>query len=514
MNLLKNSKPQHTGNYWCTWRTQTTVSKNKTLQKINTDSNRDCMGEEFLFGEVGVLHTIDPEIRGDLIVVLDDGWDIPYGLNNISFRNRDANYFKFGSLILDETRFPSFTGTPQEKLKKLGDTVKGMGYKGIGLWVAVQVANPECKIFSAEEAEPYWKERMLWCKEADIQYLKLDWGANDHDKDYRVMLNRLAKLYSPSTKIEHAYTQWVFDKRVAEHADEDYQNRLEEIGFYQLHCDYFRVYDATAEFRNVTLMSRAMECFKAARGKEKESNSIPNVEDGVYIGAALGCSIGAMRNYTFESNPAFHYTKKLETPMTALKRALIWQRLAPPFAISESPFEISENYVTDAYCYPYIEGNPWPYVSEKYVAQDCFTAMSRNMPLPEVKAEYNEKPPVVCSIHPLTKALSVYAAPRTTGGSIFYSILADVSVQGGESRYPVGIFGKYKSLTITFTDDITDKKIFAQDLCTIEAQDITEKVAVCGNRLTISGELIETVGLTVRQCKTELPGLIVSILDE
>ena len=63
-----------------------------------------------------------------LIFVFDDGWDVPYGL-----KNNDNN--DFGSLILNEERFPSFSGEPKERMKKLVDKVKSFGWKGVGLWI-------------------------------------------------------------------------------------------------------------------------------------------------------------------------------------------------------------------------------------------------------------------------------------------------------------------------------------------------------------------------------------------
>lgn len=162
MNLVPNDV-KDTGNYWCTWRTQATVCGHKGLQEVHTNSTRDAIGEEFLFGEIGALNKIDPSYRGDLIVVLDDGWDVPYHLKPDWRDGGNDDLHRFGSFELNNERFASFTGVPQERLKKLNDTVKRLGYRGIGLWVAVQVANRKGSNPDAEAAKPVWMEHLKWC---------------------------------------------------------------------------------------------------------------------------------------------------------------------------------------------------------------------------------------------------------------------------------------------------------------------------------------------------------------
>ena len=132
MNLIPE-KIYDTSNYWCTWRTQAVVRNNKTLKKVNTFSPASVMGEEFLFGEVGALNKIGLDIRKDLIVVLDDGWDVPKEIKPVLVLSKvpkediphnlgkyaNEDYHKYGSFVLDDEKFPSFKGKPEEKLKKL-----------------------------------------------------------------------------------------------------------------------------------------------------------------------------------------------------------------------------------------------------------------------------------------------------------------------------------------------------------------------------------------------------------
>ena len=67
-----------------------------------------------------------PKIRGDLYLMLDDGWDVPYGVHPDKSRDR------FGTLELDEERFPSFTGTPAQRLKKLNVFCEGIRLARLG----------------------------------------------------------------------------------------------------------------------------------------------------------------------------------------------------------------------------------------------------------------------------------------------------------------------------------------------------------------------------------------------
>lgn len=75
MNLIPKNSPL-TGNYWCSWRTQSTALENEELRKKGYNL-RNRINEDFLFGDIGTLTKYFEPVRGDLIVVLDDGWDVP-----------------------------------------------------------------------------------------------------------------------------------------------------------------------------------------------------------------------------------------------------------------------------------------------------------------------------------------------------------------------------------------------------------------------------------------------------
>ena len=116
MNLIPEARSGKTFDYFCTWSAQTRWGLPKEVN-LGPQEMRDRLTEDFLFGEGGLLRGIDPAARGGLIAVLDDGWDVPAG------RAPGKDVSVFGSLIVDEVKFPSCAGTPEERLKKLSDKV-------------------------------------------------------------------------------------------------------------------------------------------------------------------------------------------------------------------------------------------------------------------------------------------------------------------------------------------------------------------------------------------------------
>ena len=92
------SEGRNTANYWCTWRNQRLFTPNaflhmRTFDKVAADRmQRDILCDEFLFGKWGLLPDYMQEVRKDMYVLLDDGWDIPY----------NGSYSTFGSLVLNE----------------------------------------------------------------------------------------------------------------------------------------------------------------------------------------------------------------------------------------------------------------------------------------------------------------------------------------------------------------------------------------------------------------------------
>lgn len=473
------SEAKRTGNYFCTWDAQ--CDHMHTLENCPKDrTSRDAMCEDFLFGENGLLESFEG-VRGDLTVVLDDGWDVPYGAQDVGL---------FGSLEADPERFPSLrTLSPAERLKKLTERVKGMGYRGLGLWVPSQsrfIADGKEIKRSPEEERLYWEERARWCGEAGISYLKVDWGVYSDDADYRVMMTECVRKYSPGTAVEHAF---VGHPLFENNGHDVPQKKLDFLRGIFPASDYLRTYDVVHEIKYASTVERASICLRAAR--DCETDAILNIEDTALIGAALGCSIGVMRHELEKKRKYLLLPPRLVSETVC---ALRWQRIAPPFAARRGSLEVSEERLKDVWHCPKRPKGLWPDVSEGDYYVTAPASIARNMPLPEVEAD-GDKPYVLCSVHPDNGALCVAVTPRTFGENIDRTPLASIGVKGASADCPVGIFGRFASLAVEFNEKVEGRRVFAQSLLSDTARDMTSSVCLSDHRLTISGEVMLRVGM-------------------
>ncbi len=497
MNLIPE-KIISTGNYYCTWATQARLRPADMIDD-STDV-RNNMREDVLFGEDGILSSYMKEIRGDLIVLLDDGWDVPYGTKN------PDDTGKFGSMKLDEGRFPSFTGTPAERLSKLVERIKSLGYKGVGLWVACQKpfknGDPPEDI---EESRKHWEDAAKMCHEAGVCYWKVDWGRMAGNADYRAMMTECVREYAPGLEIEHfpsgmypPFGKYVYGRDHFTDSELLWNSKISEVS------DYLRTYDVHNFFANSITLNRVALLLES-RG-EKSSAKL-NVEDSAYLGAGLGCAIGIMRHQKFEkgreSKSTIRYTETV--------RAVKWQRISPPFAVGETDFRISGELLTDFHTFPPKNPDTWPFVAGKTLVLKSPAAVSRGCELPEASGE--SKPLLAASMNPQTCAYSIAALERTVGDDILESLRADVTADAKNAGI-FGIFGKYRSLTLTLEYSPAGKRILAQDLSKDEAADVTDKVTINENKLIIPGTLIDEI------CRENLipgddsaPGIAIRIKD-
>ena len=163
--------------YYCTWLAQNflaseTGEKRAAVRPEFTGDQgancaRDKVNERTVFGKGGMAQV---NAREDLYLVLDDGWDVPFDFD--PYVHKDY----FGSLEVNEQRFPCAKGSPAERLKILNERAKGLGWKGIGIWVAAQKCGKDNNSPFSEADKEYWRERILWCKQAGVTYWKVDWN--------------------------------------------------------------------------------------------------------------------------------------------------------------------------------------------------------------------------------------------------------------------------------------------------------------------------------------------------
>ncbi len=472
MNLIPN-EPKHTGSYYCTWDAQCDEAYARDPGASYIPA-RDAMCEDFLFGAEGLLRGFDG-VRGDLIAVLDDGWDVPYGA-------RDTRLF--GSLEADPARFPSLKDlAPAERLRALSDRVKALGYRGLGLWVPTQspslVDGKEISR-SPEEEREYWETRAKWCREAGVLYWKADWGAHRGDAAYCRMMTECARQYAPGLLIEHGLVgRPLLETEETGHVPPEGMKKY--LGAVLPACDYFRTYDVVHELKYASTVDRAAVCLAAASEIEGPC-AVLNVEDTALIGAALGCAVGVMR-HDFEKRRK--YLPLPPRPVSDTVCALRWQRLAPPFPANAGSLFISDERLTDVWHCPARAENLWPSLNEGDYYVTAPAAVSRNMPLPEVTPAGTEKPYVVCSRHPETGALCAAVTPRTLGDEIDVTPLAAIGLKGAAADAPVGLFGWFASVRIEFDAPIEGRRVVAQSLLADAAEDVTDRVVLSGSRLTV-----------------------------
>ena len=89
MNIIPDIRTARTPDYWCTWTVQCET-------KPVSAKGGDHITEALLFAPQTGWTNFYPEIRSELFLVLDDGWDVPPG----------ASLPQYGTLDPDPGKFP------------------------------------------------------------------------------------------------------------------------------------------------------------------------------------------------------------------------------------------------------------------------------------------------------------------------------------------------------------------------------------------------------------------------
>lgn len=458
MNLIPTA-PGPSPNYWCTWSTQNFGREDEHpdfhnyLGDVGAQFARAEMHEKNLRRWLRQF----PKIRGDLYLMLDDGWDVPYGVHP------DRNRHRFGTLELDEERFPSFPGAPAQRLKKLNDFVRESGWRGLGLWVPAQAAG---SIEKGPAMEAYWTQRLLWCKEAGVEYWKVDWGTYANDVEYRLFLTKLAARVYPQLVVEHAYcmipyngsqlpTQNCAGDRFAEMGDLP-QKSLEIHRFSQV----FRTYDVFSQLGTSTTLDRAACLLKGEGG-------LLTCEDSVGISASLGCTAGIMRSPHWNDIENLDYDSTLLRRLDEVTAGVLWQRLAPAF--SGGQVLCSEETLTDRWLFK--TGECWmDQVFGQEIHQSAPAVIVRGLPLPQVEAE-GERPYVTCAQNP-NGALSVAAHRRVLSTRREVLPLCSVTLSPPNLPPYIGVFGSFQQVTVQLPAGCGQPaRVLAQSLLAQEARD-------------------------------------------
>ena len=419
--------------YYCTWLAQNFIASDAGEKRAavrpeftgdqGANCARDKINEHTVFGNGGMAQI---NARADLYLVLDDGWDVPYQTDP------SVSKHSFGSLEVNEERFPFAKGNPAERLRALNGRVKGLGWKGLGIWVAAQRCGKDYKLPFSEADEEYWRERIFWCKQAGVTYWKVDWGTSEHDNAFRKFLTETAREIYPALTIEHAVccppvngmTEALQCGAVGRFKGDKKISGLSKEAV--LFSEVFRTYDVTPQFSVASTLDRIAYLLPYAKG-------YLNVEDELYLASALGCQMGIMRSVYGKGLDDWDDSDRLQEA----DAALAWQKFAPPFAGGK--VEISEEILADEWAFKENEFWYQP-INGRTIRQGAPAAVSRNAPLPEVKdGKTGEKPFVVCALDP-NGAYSVAVLPRTLNGKRAY-VWGDIICSLKKMPEKIAVFG-------------------------------------------------------------------------
>ena len=480
--------PSGKPNYWCTWAAQNYMYGHDLPELdpkvLEGDSGsrlaHDAMTEKLLFGRTGWAADFFPKIRKDVFFLLDDGWQAG----------------GTATFDLDTRKFPSFTGSPADRLRKLNDAIKSAGWRGTALW---------CRNTPGGGADHHLESLS---QAAGIKYWKIDIG----DPTFNLIRLR-DETHIPLT-LEHVHGEWPVNgdwRKDGRFGSQPWGSRRMEI---LKHTDVYRTYDVTSILSLPTTLDRVAEMLKGAQG-HSEVHGLLNVEDEVYVAAAMGCTMGILRYPLVGMRPGpdadlfFNGPRRTKRRMDEVVRALRWQRIAPPFSPGLGSVTVSDEILTDSWIFE--RGQTWQdEIIGVEVRQGAPARLARNINSPEVKAK-GDKPFVFTTKFP-NGAVAIAAQERTRSGNAWYMPACDVTLSVGDATGPYGVFGHFASLTLASDKPFHGKRVLAQDLAGDEAIDISNLVRIRGKSLNIPGDVIRRIGLySATPGDISAPGLVIAI---
>jgi len=505
-------------NYFCTWHLMYWYPNHCDVPNLQT---RDVLCDEILFGENGIAVTSYPQVRKDLYLLLDDGWDV--GSSRASTLPESVWFRPYiGSCQLSEEKFPGYGDTPPERLKTLVNKVKALGWKGLGIWISPTVSYGKDVIGRGKGFKEFWRIRMEWSKYAGISYWKVDWGDYDISDKHRRILSSLKEEIYPELLMEHAVMRDPWNKKgeESEYYIAAHRHRLE-------YSDVLRTYDVAFALSIPTTLSRIAALLQHPPKMKPGCLGLINAEDELYLSAALGLAFGVMRfdigehainsgpNWAFGGERHFPETRPARCQLDEVLRAVRWQTdFAPAFCADLGYTSVSSERTADFWNFTPDETWAHQLCRGEDTLQYAPQIVARNAPMPCVTA-CDEIPPYLTACRNPNGALSIATLGRVTPEHGFFAPKADVFWDTGTLSGVVGIFGHYKSLTLTFEQLLEGKKIYAKDLIEDEFYDVTSAVKISGNIITLDGQWIDDIGTKCnRSGDFSEPGLVLRIGEE
>ncbi len=508
-------RPGKTPSYWCTWGIQNySLEVPDELTHATVASN---LTETLMFQDPGWATKYFAKVHGDLYILYDLGWDVPPGLQF------DKERWRLGSLEVSAAKFPSCSGAPEQRLRKLNEMTKATGWRGAAIWIPAQALGDGKggRLMGPEELGQFFRERARWSREAGIEYWKIDYGARGGDADFRKLITTIAREEAPGMLVEHSrgcgpvsdeevpWEKLVANKKGSYRTWDNgrvLQQALKLLEF----SDVLRTYDVTAYFSIPTTLDRVAQIL-AGVSKSTRKSALLNCEDEPYIGAALGTAVGILRHPLWGDYPNKPYDPyRVKRRIDAVTRAVRWQRLAPAFGVGMGRVKLDDHFQLDHWVFK--ENETWAqWLVGQEVVQGAPARVTRGMDLPKVLGE-GPWPYVVASKNP-NGAIAVATLPRISKEQGFHLPLADVSIEVGSGNSPLGVFGRYRSLTLHLTGRLGRRHVWAQDLAGDLATDITDRVRNNGSSVTLHGDVIDSIGRSAATSgDVSDPGLVLQFI--
>ena len=499
--------------YWCTWDTQGALAGasdgiKTSLPAFPGDQGRpgvrDYMNEDVIFGKRGLAY-LYPETRKYLSLVLDDGWDVPYGADGWR-----GDMSPFSTLVPDPVRFPSLKGTPSEKLRQLARRAEDAGWHGLGLWVACQASGKE--LFTKGPEDPavidQLKRKLEWCAEAGITYWKVDWGRMNRNAKFRGLMTELKNKIHPTLVMEHCRG---FDNALngipgmpknpdgspnytgpngRVYGNDLYATVTKQATDIIAVSDTFRTYDVANPMTTATALDRAAWAVDIA--DKLGAKAIVNIEDETVAAICLGLATGVMRSALNRSYAKISPRTTFDR-LKEIDRAVRWRQLAPAFGsdrgiklkLSDETIEENWHFEKDSTWLSALFGHTF--------SQRAAARMSRGTPLPVVKAHGDEAPFVVASKSPDTGAVSIGVLPILTMAKGYHTPKAEVSLDVTiDDVTPLAVFGEAESVTVCAPR--RPSAVYVADLAGGEVENIASQCVWESGRLVLPGKTLAKIG--------------------
>ena len=508
---LVPAQPATAPNYWCTWYAQNYWIGHgidlQSLKGVTNEAARDELSYETLFNKKdGWASTYLPRGRADYVFLIDHGWQTKEKSERI------AGGPDFFNMVADPRDFPPYADLPpKELLKKFNDEIKALGWNSLGLWTRGNISEKQARAF------------VEWSKYAGISYWKID-GGNDGGNYYSFKVKE--EIY-PELVLEYITgsggninPKWNQDlpsyPSTYEFGGPQQRGMLNMLQ----NVDVFRTYDASPLLMTSTTLRRTHDILKQTQQQAKYT-AVLNVQDDCNVAVGLGVLVASKRHpnmneRTYKGQDLHHQLsgpRLMQKRINEAERFGRWARVAPAFPAGEGTYLAADNELIDHCTYtPWDTWNGGTY--GKMVSQSAPAIMARNMPLPEVACD--GPPPFVCATTYPNGPTGIATEGRVSPENRWFEPRAIVTVRIKDAAQPIGIVGRYQELVLEFAGSIENvDHIWAQDLLSAASEDITDKISVDGNRLTIPGALIERVGTSAgNEGDLSVPGMVLRLAGE